>query len=118
MSHILLRTFKRIRWELSRKKLMHAFELVQILSRNLLISSVSAESRLSTLASGVVNPSTSFEQGLHAMQIFAGTSSQRRTWARPEWPEGEGSVCAISQRALNYKDEVIRARARMGGQEV
>lgn len=79
---------------------------------------LAAESRLSTLASGVVNPSISFEQGLHAMQTFAGTSSQRSTRARPDWPEGEGSVCAISQRALNYKDEVIRARTRMGGQEV
>lgn len=57
---------------------MHAFELVQILSRNSLISSVSVESRLSTLASGVVNPSTRFEQGLHAMQTFVGTSSQKK----------------------------------------
>lgn len=97
---------------------MHAFKLVQIMSRNPLISSGSAESRLSSPASGVVNPFTSFEQGWHVMQTFAGTSSQRRTQARPEWSEGEGSVCAISQRALNYMDEVIRAQTRMCGQEV
>lgn len=82
------------------------------MSRNSLISSASAESRLSTLVSGVVNPSTRFEQGLYVMQTFAGTSSQRSTRARPEWPEGEGAVCVISQQALNYVDEVIRARTR------
>lgn len=46
-----LRTFKRIGWELSGKKLTYAFKLVQIISSNSLISVVlSAESRLSTFA--------------------------------------------------------------------
>lgn len=79
---------------------------------------VSVESRLSNFASGGVNPSTSFEQGLYVIQTFVGTSSLRSIQARPEWSKGREYVCAISQLLLNYMDEVIRARTRVDGQEV